>query len=279
MMANCPECGRQLRELAERCPECGADLTDLQASTSLSPSRDKRHIVLIALSVIVLGGLIFAGLGYKTFREMREIDNTSHCRNHLAQIGRALENYHDEFGVFPPAYVSDQHGRPMHSWRVLILPYFDSSNLKNIYQQYDLSEPWDGPHNVKLLSKRPDVYACPSGSADNPTLTAYAAIVGDECVFRGTKPVRAAEITDGLENTIIIGEVSRQRIRWTEPRDISFGAFPGVGQPEGFSGVHEGGVYLLNADGSVIRVSEDTPLFKIRAWFTRAGGEQVDPGF
>src|SRR6478672_5330638 len=45
------------------------------------------------------------------------------CSNHLKQIGIALQNYHDVYGSFPPAYVADANGRPMHSWRVLILPF------------------------------------------------------------------------------------------------------------------------------------------------------------
>ena len=36
----------------------------------------------------------------------------------------------------------------MHSWRVLLLPYLDRSDL---YKAYDFTEPWDGPNNRKLL--------------------------------------------------------------------------------------------------------------------------------
>jgi hypothetical protein len=46
----------------------------------------------------------------------------SQCRNHLRQIGLALHNYHDKYGCLPPAYIADKNGRPLHSWRVLILP-------------------------------------------------------------------------------------------------------------------------------------------------------------
>ena len=44
---------------------------------------------------------------------------------HMISIIVALHNYHDEHGSFPPAYVSDESGRPLYSWRVLILPYLD----------------------------------------------------------------------------------------------------------------------------------------------------------
>ena len=110
-------------------------------------------------------------------------------------------------------------------------------------------------------------------------MTAYAAIVGEPCVFRGTEPVAIDEITDGTSNTGMIGEAIHARIRWTEPRDVSFGAFSGIGHPDGFSSEHEGGGFLLRADGSVKFVSEKSNPEIVRATFTRNGGEEnVLPG-
>jgi hypothetical protein len=50
----------------------------------------------------------------------------------------ALRNYHDRYGRFPPAYVADEHGRPTHSWRVLLLPWLDH---RAIYDRYRFDEP------------------------------------------------------------------------------------------------------------------------------------------
>jgi len=241
-----------------------------------SPNKWYPRLAELATVLAIIALLFFLFLPAE--RGAREASPRSQCRNNLKAIGMALHNYHDVFGTFPPAYVSDENGRPMHSWRVLLLPYFDSGHIsdKQLYEDYDFSEPWDGPHNVKLLKRRPSVYACPSHEAD-PTLTAYAAIVGEECVFNGTLPVSIAEITDGLSNTGMISEVTHARIRWTEPRDISLGAFPGIGQPDGFSSDHDGGVFLMRADGSVKFLSEDEPTEKVRAFLTCAGGEINDP--
>src|SRR5207244_4506816 len=62
-------------------------------------------------------------------RMPREASRRSVCVNNLKQIGLALQNYHDDFGCFPPAYIADENGRPMHSWRVLILPYIEQVGL------------------------------------------------------------------------------------------------------------------------------------------------------
>jgi len=241
---------------------------DDSAATN-SPGRVLIRILFWVAGLVLLGALLLPVVH-------RDISGARHrikCKGNLTQIGVALHNYHDAFGVFPPAYISDEHGRPMHSWRVLILPYFDSDLGIALHKEYNFSEPWDGPNNIKLLERRPDVYACPARIDDEPTLTSYAAIVGDECVFRGTEPVSISEITDGVSNTSIVGEVAHAHIRWTEPRDISFGAFPGIGQPEGFSSDHEGGVHLLRGDTSAKFTSARLTPKELRAWFTRNGGE------
>ena len=74
------------------------------------------------------------------------------CSNSLKNISLALQNYHDTYRTFPAAYVPDKDGEPMHSWRVLILPYIEERNL---YDKYDFTEPWDGPNNSKLLADMP----------------------------------------------------------------------------------------------------------------------------
>ena len=37
------------------------------------------------------------------------------CTNNLKQIGLALYNYQEAYNAFPPAYIADETGRPMHS--------------------------------------------------------------------------------------------------------------------------------------------------------------------
>jgi len=67
-----------------------------------------------------------------------------------------MHYYHDDFGCLPPAFIPDEQGNPKHGWRVLILPYLEKTGfygtegLKRLYQSYDFSEAWDGPHNRKL---------------------------------------------------------------------------------------------------------------------------------
>ena len=79
----------------------------------------------------------------------RQAGRRSICENNLRQIALALQNYHQANGCFPPAYVADKNGKPMHSSRMLILPYVGFDDL---YKAYDFTEPWDGPNNKKTES-------------------------------------------------------------------------------------------------------------------------------
>ena len=150
----------------------------------------------------------------------RVVGRRAACRNHLRQIMLALQDYHQVNGCFPPAYIADKDGKPVHSWRTLILPYLDRMDL---YKEYDFNEPWDGPHNKRLLRKRPKEFACPSdpiADMDGAAQTSYVAVVGTDAAWAGEKPRRANEFSS-LSHSIMLVEVANSEIEWTEPRDLS----------------------------------------------------------
>jgi hypothetical protein len=153
------------------------------------------------------------------------------CSNHLKQIGLALHSYEEAYKCFPPAYVADKDGKPMHSWRVLILPYLEDGSL---YRQYHFDEPWDGPNNRKLLTKRPNVYACPSDEnarTEGSTGTSYVAVVGADAGWRGEKPMTFPNFHDNLPSTILVVEAADAGINWMEPKDLSLDALQAANRP------------------------------------------------
>ncbi len=80
------------------------------------------------------------------------------CSANFDRIWTALRAYHQVYDSLPPACTADEHGTPMHSWRVLILPYLGH---QEIYDLYDFTEPWNSPHNRSLAGNVLDVYTCP----------------------------------------------------------------------------------------------------------------------
>jgi prepilin-type processing-associated H-X9-DG protein len=205
----------------------------------------------------------------------REAARRSQCSCHFCGILLALHNYNSQYGSFPPAYIADPSGRPMHSWRVLILPYIEQQTL---YAQYDFSEPWNGPNNIKLLKSMPNVFACPSRFSNATNLTSYVAITGPGTVFPGSSSAKLADITDGASNTLMVVEVANVNIPWTAPWDLDVRTMSfRINDPNrpGISSKHPGGANVGFADGRTQWARESLLPEHLRALFTIAGGEGI----
>jgi len=154
-----------------------------------------------------------------------------HCAYNLKQIGLALLSYHNAYKCFPPACVRDASGKPMHSWRVLILPYMrrddpdESKKCRDLYEKYSFKEPWNGPKNRVLESSIPPwVYVCPNVARDSVkefALATYVLVTGPDTAFPGCKPRAPGEITRRPCDTVLVVEAANTDIHWMEPRDPS----------------------------------------------------------
>ena len=200
------------------------------------------------------------------------------CENNLRQIGLALHMYHDCYLCFPPAFVADEKGWPIHSWRVLILPFLetrDADALDKLYQKYDFSVPWNHANNRFVLEHMPDVFSCPADPDVGKNLTSYFAVFGPNCVFEGTQPNRILDMTDGTSNTAIVGEAIGLHVPWTKPEDVNVSLYTELGQPGGFSRAHLGGAHLLFGDGAVRYIEAYIEPQTLRHIFIRNDGEKV----
>jgi prepilin-type processing-associated H-X9-DG protein len=203
----------------------------------------------------------------------------SQCKNNLKQIGIALQNYHEAYGSFPPAYIADENGRPIHSWRVLILPYID---MQPLYNRYRFDEPWDGPNNRLLADMSPTVFGCPSeehaGDEKDPKTTSYVAVIGPETAWPGDRLTSLSDIKDGTSKTLLLVEVANSGIRWSEPRDLHVlqmapAINPKAGQ--GISSRHKGGATAMMCDGSALFLGDSLPAETLRAMLTAHVGDHV----
>ncbi|HVX15022.1 MAG TPA: DUF1559 domain-containing protein [Pirellulales bacterium] len=210
----------------------------------------------------------------------REAARRSQCNNNLKQIGLAMQMYADNYNSFPPAYIADENGRPMHSWRVLILPYLEQSSL---YDRYNFDEPWDGPNNSQLASLMPAAYRCPSDPAASPTgtMTSYAAITGPGTLFDADIPSSFATIRDGTSLTLMVAETDGADIHWMEPRDLDMNqmTLQVNGGPTDISSSHPGGAVAVFADGHTTFLRDSITAEMLRALMTKNGGEPINGDF
>jgi hypothetical protein len=170
-----------------------------------------KSLLLFCLCVCCGGGLLLPEVGRP------RVARRSICTNNVKQIALALHNYHDQYKEFPPAHMDDTNGKPMHSWRVLILPFLEREDL---YAKYRFDEPWNGPNNRQLLEPMLSVFACPSQT--NSPYTSYVAVIGPDTAWPGATSRKLVDIADPQDQTLLIVESAEPRILWMEPRDLTY---------------------------------------------------------
>jgi RNA polymerase sigma factor (sigma-70 family) len=195
--------------------------------------------------------------------------NRARSAANLQKLALAMHAYVEVHGRFPPAALTARDGKPLLSWRVLLLPHLGH---KDLYRQFKTGEPWDGPHNRKLLAQIPDVFAPVRGASGVADSTFYQLFAGKGTMFDDPDGVRPEDVTDGTSATVLLVEAG-QAVPWTRPADVAYA--PGRPLPR-LGGLFKGGFHIALVDGSVQFVKKDFPEQVMHAAITRAGGEVVD---
>jgi prepilin-type processing-associated H-X9-DG protein len=279
----CSHCGATTEATAEHagktfvCAHCGKTVSKPSGKPWLSGI----EFIFIIIGIDIVGVLI--SLWLPSIQAAREASRRAQCVDNLKQIGQAMQKYHQANGNFPPAFLAEKDGTPMHSWRVLILP-FPGTRERELYAKYRFDEPWNSPHNKAMAEPMPPVYRCPSEATDAPQ-TSYAMLVGPHTVTDGPTPRRTGDIADGLSGTILVAEAAKAGIPWMEPRDLDAEKMEFcinatsnnlMQDAREISGRHHGGANVLFCDGSVqILSSQSLDANDLKALTTIDGGETV----
>ncbi len=284
---DCPHCGKHFNVADEYagqsgpCQSCGQTIT-IPGKPAFSPPPPKRSssgtssvliVALVLLGCFVLCGPILLALLLPAVQAAREAARRTACSNNLKQIALALHNYHDTHKTFPPAYIADENGRPMHSWRTLILPFLEQ---QAVYARYDFNQPWDSPQNQAAIDVVIPVYNCPSAPSTGTPYTNYMFVTGPGSAFEGQKAVRIRDIKDGTSNTIAVVEVPGGGTHWAQPDDIDVEAFLRLANQQPGRSYHPGGFQAALFDGSVHFFEDTIDSSVLRALITPQGQEQVN---
>jgi prepilin-type N-terminal cleavage/methylation domain-containing protein/prepilin-type processing-associated H-X9-DG protein len=293
---------------------------------------------LIELLVVIAIIAVLIGLLLPAVQKVREAANRMKCKNNLKQIGLALHNYHDRMGTFPPGYqpavASDNSDLgPGWGWAAFLLADLEQGNLRQrIRFDLQISDPANAPVRVTVLS----VFVCPSevrrgtftvvdaggGPICDVARGSYVAMNGvlgvsgdafdNNGVFLRNQGMRIADVTDGLSNTLFVGErcTSMSSTTWTGA--VTNGVVPAVRYPDpadqlanaeaapalvlahgsrdhlpnnplvfdadATASFRTQGVNFLFGDGSVHSMSNTISGTVYEALLTRAGGEPVSGG-
>jgi hypothetical protein len=218
--------------------------------------------------------LPFAGAYLAAKQKAQEAAAASQSSNHLKQIGLAMHNYNDTMGNLPPAAACDKTGKPLLSWRVLILPYVEEGEL---FKQFKLDEPWDSAHNKKLLARMPKVYSIPGLTKPGGTDTHYRVFVGNGAGFDWVRGMRLpADFADGTSNTLLC-VTAATAVPWTKPDELEFD--PEKDMTKLVGPVVNGRMQFGMFDGSVRSLAKFPDKQSLHALITRGGGEVINFDF
>jgi len=314
--------------------------------------RVRTGFTLIELLVVIAIIAILVALLLPAVQQAREAARRSQCKNNLKQLGLALHNYHDTHRVFPSGYIADVNhpdrdpdtfdGPQGWAWGTMILPFLEQGNVYDALQTNLPS--WHANNAVAVRSILP-VFLCPSATGTDAPIevrnesddliatfgrSTYVANVGHDepwgytatnhaqyangPFFRNSK-IATRDITDGLSNTVFLGEhtplvsdktwvavppgatVCANNPARFAPLDIECDAAATLvlvhSGPSAFEGdvihppndpsvhvcqmysQHTGGAHVLLGDGSVRFVSQNISVIIWAALSSRNGGEVV----
>ena len=289
----CPHCQTktqvddQYSGQSGQCVTCGHDiqLPDFGTETSAKVGSPKNPRILF---LGVLGGILFLLLGsflVAIFRfggdTITQIntsrDQTASIRN-LEKIAAALNAYANDHGTYPPPVVRDANGKPLHSWRVLILPYLDENDL---YDRYNLDLPFDHPENLPVAYEVPAAYRHPNAMQNGLfSESAYYLITGPETLFPPEGPLRPDQVTDGAAKTILVVEGNPDTLIdiWTEPIDLDVTKMQGrINGPtaDDPGKLMDSGAAIVTVDERGHFLPNSTPATTFQSLVSPAGGEPL----
>ena len=222
-------------------------------------------LVILTIAVVVTAPGYHHGVGRRTI-----------CLSNLKQLGLAILQYNEQNDHFPLAYTADANGKPLCSWRTMILPYLDKNDL---YAKYHADEPWDGPNNAELAHQPQKEFVCPADFDADPCDTSYVAVIGPGTAWEGSNGLRLSEIKDDPHDTILLVEMKHTGIKWSEPRDLDLNNLPPGITPQNLLqnlSNHPGCFNPLFADGHQELIPSNIPWADFQAMLTIAGGEKID---
>lgn len=185
-------------------------------------------------------------------------------------LASAMNNRLETYGNRVPVLVTDADGKPLHSWRVLILPFVQANSF---WEEYNHTSAWDDPSNADLVDgsrQRPgDKFPYPADAGEiyrsvikpRSQETRYVLLISGPLEAKPYDNNQIAYYVPDSQSLVML-EVEASGIHWMEPRDI---AGEGADQP-GWDTLEEVKPKIVrsiefDANGTQLRDREETLRF------------------
>ncbi|WP_417847981.1 DUF1559 domain-containing protein [Thalassoglobus sp.] len=243
-------------------------------------------------TTMVATSAVLVALLLPAVQQAREAARRTQSKNNLKQLGLALHNYHDVYRHLPQGTVPNDDLEPEDrlSWIVSVLPFIEEAALFN---QFDMKSGWESEKNVRNAEMVIPALNHPSDPVNRVNgygATSYVGVAGvgpkgptlpvndpKAGMFGYNRQTRFRDVTDGLSNTLAIGETNDPQ-PWAaggkgtiRPLDKQ----PYINGGNAFGSNSVGGAQFLLGDGSVRFISENIDPGVMEALSTIRGGERL----
>jgi hypothetical protein len=232
---------------------------------------------------------IFAGPAYLNElgeswrnRSVKEV-----IESNLGSINKALNDYAIEKGQFPSGgtFAVDDEGLEsgMHSWMTSLLPYLGQMG---IYDSIELSKPWNDEANAPAMQQPIEIFLLPTmehePTARGLATTHFAGVGGliqteqgllPTGIFNKNSAIRVEDVTDGMSQTLVAGEIARALPAWGDPENWRTIEGPLNKRLSSFGNAAGTGAHFLQGDGSVRFFSNKTSPEVLQRLATRNAGD------
>ncbi len=270
------------------------------------PRRRAFSLVEMLVVIAILGTLV--GLVLPAVQRVRESARLITCGNNIRQIALGVGSHESARRSFPAGSDATPHepGLPegtQHAWSSVILPSIEEQGLAS---RINYAIRWDAPGGNDIASDQAvSIYACPSGIVPSVGKADYGGVAGSWIVEEGVpfagpagftngilfavdadhRPARAASVTDGLGQTLLVAEAVDRGIagepaddpnatgRWARINCFAQSASFINTRGSDIASNHVGGAQTAFADGRVAFLTDMTEPRVLAAICTRNGGE------
>ncbi len=152
-------------ELLPRNSDCQ---TDAMQSLPCRTGVTKLEVLVVLLIAALVIGLLMPAA--------REYEPQQQAETSMSMVAKAIDAYQQHFAARLPVMLVSDDGRPLHSWRALILPFLGEQKLADAYRW---DEPWNGPNNSELAQYRPWHYRTYYPTAETQRTTTALHLLSD----------------------------------------------------------------------------------------------------